>query len=287
MTTNQKPKRKPHRRGQARLSGPTGACRAAASAERQCCICRSTRPQSQLLQLDLAPPEAGAQPAVKNPGRRSYVCVAKDCFAAAAKRMAGKKVAAQEAQAAFVVPLTLLATTRLIETIGLARRQGLLVMGAARIVALRPSAADLYVDGDGYDDDDDDDDGAEDDTLDSAVDVAGHTRASAAAPEAPPTDTAVGGGHRAQADISSPEGPTGRQDIIVLALDAARRTARSLGPTALPSMLCGADMGRAAGGAPVAAVGIPAGRLALQAAYWLRVWYEARAVGTTPESMMN
>lgn len=136
MTTNQKPKRKPHRRGQARLSGPTGACRAQSAAPRQCCICRHSRSQGELLQLDLVPNEAAETAVSTKPGRRSYVCVARGCLTAAAMRVAGKKRPAQEALKAFAVPLTLLATTRLIETIGLARRQGLLVMGASRIVAL-------------------------------------------------------------------------------------------------------------------------------------------------------
>lgn len=281
MTEKALPKRKPHRGAASKLLSPTGARRTGSAMARQCCMCRSVRSQGQLLQLGPIPDAAGEQPkAHRARGRHSYVCVAQACLRQAALRMAGKKSEPKVALAAFLAPLTQLAITRLTETLGLARRQGLLVMGASRLIALRPKE-DVFMDHDGDDDDDSDDDDHGDGDGVIEVDFVDRHHG----PRGKPTDTVVGGGREANADVFAPKQPDGEQDVILLAADAAPRTARRLGPAALPCMLSGADMGHAAGGAPVAAVGIPAGRLALQAAYWLQVWYEAQRVLTTPESI--
>jgi len=205
-------------------------------------VCKKTQDKAQLLELGPELADAGAQSAHK---RHSYVCVAQDCLQLAARRFCANPKDLHAARVAFLEPLVQLATTRVKEAIGLARRQGLLGMGAARLLELRPSDNDIFVD--------DDDD----------------------------SDTVVEGGLRAAVDVSLSAAPSDDQDVILVANDAALRTVRRLGPMAQPCMLSGAEMGRAAGGAYVAAVGIPAGRLALQAAYWLRVWYEARLADHT------
>jgi len=249
MISTTKPKRKPHRRGASKLLGPTGNSRGTAAAQRQCLVCRKTHDKAQLLELG---PEGGG-PAAGPSRRHSYVCVARNCLTLAARRFSANPKDPDAARLAFLQPLVQLATTRLKEAIGLARRQGLLVMGAARLMALRPGADDIFMD-----DEDDEDD-------------------------APDThsDTVVEGGLHAAVDVSLRAAPSGDQDVILVANDAALRTVRRLGPMAQPCMLSGAQMGQAAGGAYVAAVGIPAGRLALQAAYWLQVWYEARLADHT------
>jgi hypothetical protein len=258
MISTTKPKRKPHRRGASKLLGPTGNSRGTPAAQRQCLICKKPQDKAQLLELGLLGP-AGAVPAASK--RHSYVCVAHGCLELAARRFSGHPHDLQAARLAFGEPLVQLATTRVKEAIGLARRQGLLVMGAARLFSLRASADDIFMD----DEDDQDDEGDKANAL---------------------SHTVVGGGLSAAPDVSLSAAPSGQQDVILVANDAALRTVRRLGPVARPCMLSGAQMGQAAGGAYVAAVGIPAGRLALQAAYWLQVWYEARLV-TTPESMIN
>lgn len=295
MTISAQPKRRAHRRGQALALSPTGARRATAAAQRQCCICRAQKVQAQLLQLGPVPGLEGDKAPAPG-GRHSYVCIASGCLRGVALRLAPKKTPKDVACSAFVGPLMQLATTRVTEVIGLARRQGLLVMGASRIIEARPKRSafedrmdagdNLDPDLDGIDDIDDDDDDEDDDDDRRAAGMAVPEPCGGPRP-VPPTETVVHGGPRAPMDVFCHSEPNGAQDVVLLAADAAVRTARRLGPTALPCMLHGAAMGHAAGGAPVAAVGFPSGRLALQAAYWLQVWYEARAVLTTPESMLN
>ena len=68
--------------------------------------------------------------------------------------------------------------------------------------------------------------------------------------------------------------PLGRGGVVFAACDAAARTQRGLPDVAVPVPLTSEELGRAAGQKPVAALGMRAGRHALQAAYWQRVWYE-------------
>jgi predicted RNA-binding protein YlxR (DUF448 family) len=71
---------------------------------------------------------------------------------------------------------------------------------------------------------------------------------------------------------SEPEDAFG---LIMVAEDASERAARRL--SSHRAFGTTATLGRAAGTAPVAAIGIRPGRLAMQAAYWLRVWYETHS----------
>jgi predicted RNA-binding protein YlxR (DUF448 family) len=79
----------------------------------------------------------------------------------------------------------------------------------------------------------------------------------------------VGGVDRLASD---PEDAFG---LILVAEDAAERSLRRLSQHR--AFGTAAALGRAAGTAPVAAIGIRPGRLAMQAAYWLRVWYETHS----------
>lgn len=69
--------------------------------------------------------------------------------------------------------------------------------------------------------------------------------------------------------------------VVVISGDVAQRTARQLEQQGHPVMATpfatAEDLGAAVGAAPLAALGIRSGRLGSQAAYWLRVWYEAQA----------
>lgn len=271
------PKRKPHRRGAPRTLTPTGASLGnppGRGPNRLCVACRGAKPARELMQLrDLGATLMGGKASPS--GRHAYVCLQRACLQRLGERMAGGKGNAL-AGLAFLAQLSQLATTRLTGIIGLARRQGLLTMGAARIIALRPPK-DSLDDDDLFEDDDDDDDDEDEDTIDADDDDVILDDDDA---DLPPQ------GHARASNTG--------QDVILVACDAAPRTRRALGPEIEPCMLLGAELGHAAGGAPVAAVGIPAGRLALQAAYWLQVWYEARLADagvtsdvTTPESMIN
>lgn len=62
---------------------------------------------------------------------------------------------------------------------------------------------------------------------------------------------------------------------VLVAHDAASRSQRQLPEAPLFGTM--ESLGQAAGLGLLAALGIQAGRLAMQAAYWLRVWYESRA----------
>lgn len=259
------PKRKPHRRGAPGALGPTGGRQTGPSAERQCVVCRQTQPARLLLQLG---DRASLTASTRAPGKRNYVCVRRACFIGLALRERSTKLDRQAVTDAQLEMLVQLATARFVETLGLARRQGLLVMGASRLIALRPSASDLFIEDD--DDDDDDDENDEDTSHRADADI-----------QDIQTDTVVDVGPPAYTDILAAACNRGDQDVIVVANDAALRTVRRLGPMGIPCMLSCAAMGHAAGGAPVAAVGIPVGRLALQAAYWLQVWYEARLADHT------
>lgn len=68
--------------------------------------------------------------------------------------------------------------------------------------------------------------------------------------------------------------------VVLVACDAAERTIRAIGPDGLPVPLSSEQLGHAAGHRPVAAVMLRPGRHAAQAAYWQRVWYEARDTET-------
>lgn len=75
--------------------------------------------------------------------------------------------------------------------------------------------------------------------------------------------------------------------LVVMSCDVAERTKRQLEqqghtPRATP-FATAKDLGAAVGAAPLAALGIRSGRLGAQAAYWLRVWYEAQAHGAAAD----
>lgn len=65
--------------------------------------------------------------------------------------------------------------------------------------------------------------------------------------------------------------------VVLVAADAAERSQRQLADFGATSFGTMESLGQAAGMAQLAALGIQTGRLAMQAAYWLRVWYESRA----------
>lgn len=69
--------------------------------------------------------------------------------------------------------------------------------------------------------------------------------------------------------------------VVVISEDVAQRTQRQLeqqGHAVTQTPFASAeDLGASVGAAPLAALGIRSGRLGSQAAYWLRVWYEAQA----------
>jgi hypothetical protein len=138
-------------------------------------------------------------------GRRAYVCITRACLTGLHGKAAGKafKGAVEvEAPEAWQTQLHALAQGRVLELVGLARRQGELLCGVERITSELPE------------------------------------------------------------DLG----------ITLKACDAAGRSERRL-PQA-QSFVAAEVLGHAAGTAPVAAIGIRPGRLAMQAAYWLRVWYE-------------
>jgi hypothetical protein len=74
--------------------------------------------------------------------------------------------------------------------------------------------------------------------------------------------------------------------VVVVAQDASERAIRQLQQAGhalhTTPWLDQAALGGRVGAAPVAALGIRPGRQATQAAYWLRVWYEAQAQGAAP-----
>ena len=72
----------------------------------------------------------------------------------------------------------------------------------------------------------------------------------------------------------SPQAPHGW--VCIVATDLAERSRRKVDAQAF---LSSRELGHAVGMGAVGALGIAPGRLAKQAAYWLRVWYETRDVG--------
>lgn len=266
-------RRKAHRRGAGRALAATGEAQAPKAA-RQCVVCRAAKPVAHLLQL------RDVQSAPAKTGRHVYACVARACLLKVGMRLGTGAGGAQ----GFVASLAQLACVRLTGTIGLARRQGILVLGAARIVAARPPSelsgfgaeldgADFAADDDDDEDDiivdEDDDEGDDDYDDDDDVFEDGNFEGQG--------HTAHGQNGTVQSRGRRPRRARRAQDVVLVACDAAPRTVRSLGDSGRACMLSSAAMGHAAGGAAVAAVAIPPGRLALQAVYWLQVWYETRS----------
>lgn len=179
------------RRGKQDDASPTGRVSraSAADAQRQCTVCRSRKDSTALLQL--------AAPADTATARCAYVCVQRACLQASGAK-------SQDTLQMFVA----LATRRLQETVGLARRAGAIVLGAARL------------------------------------------------------------GDYVQEQHQGA--------VVLLANDAAARTANKLGTLARPVPLTCEVLGAAAGTRAVAAVQIQPGRFAVQAAYWQHLWYECR-----------
>ena len=132
-------RRKKHRRGGQALS-PTGAnaSRQNPAPERQCIACRGRKPQPRLLQLaELA--EGLLAPAGRPVrGKAFYVCVDRTCLTQVAKR-------GPDADG-WLAGTAVLASQRFVAMLGLARRQGQLLVGAARIVerALDADGFDVY-----------------------------------------------------------------------------------------------------------------------------------------------
>lgn len=67
---------------------------------------------------------------------------------------------------------------------------------------------------------------------------------------------------------------------VLVASDAAPRTVRAIGEVGIPVPQTSEELGHAVGHRPLAAVMLRPGRHAAQAAYWQRVWYEARDTET-------
>lgn len=176
--------------------------------ERQCVVCRTVGPTWTLLQL-----AAAAGPGRKV-GRSAYVCIALACLQGlGARGWARALPGAHERLSAadLVAALQSMAAVRVTSLLGLARRQGVVILGAGRLS----------------------------------------------------------------------ETPPERLAATLLAADVAPRTVRQLerdGHTVMSlPFLASQPLGAAVGAAPLAALGIRPGRLATQAAYWLRVWYEAHS----------
>lgn len=83
----------------------------------------------------------------------------------------------------------------------------------------------------------------------------------------------------AQALLNRPPAP---QDLAFVASDCAERTHKQLvsvvAPSTLHTLFTQSQMARATGTTSAVALSIRSGRIAMQAVYWLRVWYEAQAL---------
>ncbi len=123
-----------------RATGPSSA------AGRSCVVCRAERPQDELLRVG----QVDGNLVVGRParGRSAYVCVSRPCFdrlsAGALSRGLRTRVTVDRER--FLEQIHQLAERRVLETVGLARRQGGLVCGvdaAPRRSGLVLAASDL------------------------------------------------------------------------------------------------------------------------------------------------
>lgn len=103
--------------------------RASSDAVRSCVVCRRERSQDALVRVG----QIDGHPIVGRPGRgrSAYVCVARACLEnlSAAALSRGLRHAVQLDRVQFVEELHRLAERRVLEMVGLARRQGALVFG--------------------------------------------------------------------------------------------------------------------------------------------------------------
>lgn len=111
--------------------------------QRQCVVCRTSRPTFELLQLSAVPlPEKPpSDDACSATGRRAYVCIGLPCLRALQERRLGhalRTTVALGTPAQWVVGLQQLAQQRLYELLGLARRQGVALLGASRVYEAAP-----------------------------------------------------------------------------------------------------------------------------------------------------
>jgi predicted RNA-binding protein YlxR (DUF448 family) len=165
---------------------------------RQCAVCREKLPAERMLQLGTGVFEDGS---VKR-GRAAYVCIALSCLKGMQARALGKALKGPvdgPLPDELIAEIHVLATSKIMGLIGLARRQGALVPGIERVKeSLHPLG------------------------------------------------------------------------LVLVAEDASPRTQRQLSEPTLFGTI--ESLAKATGLQALAVVGIQAGRLAMQAAYWLRVW---------------
>jgi predicted RNA-binding protein YlxR (DUF448 family) len=104
--------------------------------ERTCLVCRTARAPDELLRLVAL--EGVVVPALRGRGRGAWVCVARSCLAkvdAFKLARALKLEAAPSLAASWLDDLAALAARRVLEAVGLARRQGVLSLGVDAIAA--------------------------------------------------------------------------------------------------------------------------------------------------------
>jgi predicted RNA-binding protein YlxR (DUF448 family) len=103
--------------------------------ERTCVVCRAAKPTTDLLRL--ARDNGVLVVRQKGAGRSAYVCVAEACLAALDDGAASRSFGAKTTVAPELVgQLHVLATQRVFEAIGLARRSGVLTLGADDVARL-------------------------------------------------------------------------------------------------------------------------------------------------------
>lgn len=181
-------------------------------ARRTCVVCATPRPQNDLLRLSVA--ESRVLFGATDPGRGAHVCVEQSCLAGLNARnlaRAFRRPVPSPDTGRLRLELHSLAQRRVLEMVGLARRQGALRVGVERMASAR-------------------------------------TR----------EDSKLG--------------------LALVSTDLSARSRRELGEQ-VSEFADSETLGRAAGMGPVGAMQITPGRLAKQAAYWLRVWYETREPG--------